>query len=141
MLRLGGVAGLNQESLTPQARAYLKRLVAWAEGYEDAKQARRAAYWTEERRLAHGRKAAEAWTSKSRPKVKQRPPGDRVVPDLPDDTLVWRSTNQRTVYHLTNDCPSIGPNANLNRGKLGAAKASGRVLCSTESFHWKHRGA
>lgn len=137
---LGGVAGLTDQSLTPEARAYLKRLVAWAEGYEDAKSARREAYWTEERRLAHGRKASAAWSAKSRPNVKPQSKADRVVPDLPDNTPVWRSKHQRAVYHLLPDCPSIGPHANLNRGKLGIAKLSGRVLCSSESFHWKRRG-
>lgn len=132
---------MNPDELTPEARAYLRRLVAWAEGYEDAKSARRAAYWTEERRLAHARKASAGWSAKSRPKVKPRPRPPRAVPDLPDETMVWRSKTNRTVYHLARDCPSVGPNANLNRGRLGAMKASGRQLCNLESFHWKQRGA
>lgn len=134
--------------LSPEAESYLRRLRDWARNYP-TREEKVSAYWTQARRKEHGEKVRANMTPERRRALSiagskgasRDKPFNRVVPDLPDDTLVWRSTNQSSVYHLDEKCPAVGSQGDLNRGRLGAMKAIGRVLCYYESFHWKKGGA
>lgn len=139
-------AVIVSDDLTPAARRFLARLVAWAEGYEEERNHRLASYWTEERREAASRKAQAYWTLERRKAASLAPPPPRkqilrVSPVLPTSTVVWRAPSNRSCYHLKRNCPAIPAHGNMKKGKLGAALASGRRLCYYESFHWKKGGA
>lgn len=138
-----GVVGLT-EQLSQAAKAYLQRLEEWAVNYEENQRSRKAAYWTEERREQQAAKLRAYWTPARRytaTRATRLPPKHRrVVPDLPAGTRVWRSSQSSACYHLSPDCPAIGPLGLMKLGRLGAAKAAGRRLCYYESFHWKPRG-
>lgn len=121
---------------------YLQRLRAFVTSqYKDRKEWAKD-YWTESRRNEQAeklrayytpeRKRAMRWKASISPPPKPR---KRVVPKLPDDTLIWRA--EQMVYHLRRNCPAIPANSKLKRGKLGAMKTIGRQLCYYESFHWK----
>lgn len=134
-------------TLTPEAEAYLSRLVAWAENYEVEKAKRLGAYWTPERREEASAKARDYWTPERRRIAALQAPQPakrdlpRVNPSLPDSTPIWRSSKSGSCYHLSASCPAIPAHGKLNRGRLGGMRAAGRVLCYYESFHWKRGGA